>query len=297
MTVKKVSIVILNYKSYDDTVSYVKNLLHQKNINLDIVIIDNCSPNNSYFKLKEEFDDHYENIKIVQSEYNGGYAYGNNYGLKYIDKSSEYIIISNNDINLLDDLLISKWVDIHNTLPNAGLSAPVMCVNGKPSEYAAWKIPTFIDTLKSSCRFFEYIFGDKKKYTNLFSSSINKVDCLPGSLFMFNSSLLKFTDNFSEFFFDEGTFLYMEEVIISYRLKNAGYQNYLISTLKYEHYLSKTISSEVTNISMRGFLVESSKHFHRKYVGVSEFWLYIYTLLSKLYSFEEFMKQFFRAKK
>lgn len=37
-----VSIVIVNYNNYNDTIEYVKQLLIQKNILLHIVIVDNA---------------------------------------------------------------------------------------------------------------------------------------------------------------------------------------------------------------------------------------------------------------
>ncbi len=87
--------LILNYNSGQDTINYVNNLFEQKGINLSVLIVDNCSTDNSFNLLRKYFSDN-SRVDIIKSLYNGGYAYGNNYGLNYL----------NNKINEDD------WVDV-----------------------------------------------------------------------------------------------------------------------------------------------------------------------------------------
>ena len=60
-----------------------------------IVVVDNCSTDNSYVQLKE-FEN--EKIHVVQSEKNGGYGYGNNIGIDYLKNLVDYIIVANPDV-------------------------------------------------------------------------------------------------------------------------------------------------------------------------------------------------------
>ena len=102
----KVLVLVLNYKSYQDTINYTYNILNQKNINVDVLIVDNDSQNSSFENLSKEFINN-SKVRVIESEKNGGYAYGNNFGLKYIEKEEyDYIAISNNDIIIDNELLL-----------------------------------------------------------------------------------------------------------------------------------------------------------------------------------------------
>jgi glycosyltransferase involved in cell wall biosynthesis len=74
-----VVVVILNYNDADNCLRVANNALKDSNIN-KVIIVDNCSPDKSYERLKEHASD---NLVIMQSERNGGFAYGHNVGIRY----------------------------------------------------------------------------------------------------------------------------------------------------------------------------------------------------------------------
>ncbi|WP_351125104.1 glycosyltransferase, partial [Shewanella sp. T24-MNA-CIBAN-0130] len=95
---ENVWIIIVNYKSYKDTASYVTKLLDQEGVNLSIVIVDNDSGNNSFEILTELFCS-VPNVDVHQSGENLGYARGNNLGVILSDiKNDDLVVISNNDL-------------------------------------------------------------------------------------------------------------------------------------------------------------------------------------------------------
>ena len=82
----KVAIVILNYNSEEDTIKYVESIKEYKNLN-KIIVVDNKSTNeNAMAKLKILEN---EKVEVIQSDKNGGYSYGNNYALRYLDNKNE----------------------------------------------------------------------------------------------------------------------------------------------------------------------------------------------------------------
>lgn len=78
----KVLFLILNYKSYLDTIRVTDELLEAKRRDSKIIIVDNASPNESFQKISEAFSEN-DLVDVIQSRENGGYAKGNNYGLRY----------------------------------------------------------------------------------------------------------------------------------------------------------------------------------------------------------------------
>ena len=76
MSDPRVAIVVLNYRNYRDTVECVRSLERMDYPDLEVVIVDNDSPNESERVLRETFPLH----TLIQSGANRGYAAGNNVG-------------------------------------------------------------------------------------------------------------------------------------------------------------------------------------------------------------------------
>lgn len=118
----KIGIVVLNFKNYMETITCVHSILEQKNIELEVVIVDNGSKNESYEKIKTEFFG-LDNITVIQNEANLGYAKGNNIGVRYLRcKGLDFIIICNSDIifsssNILETMAKSNDSDIGVMIP------------------------------------------------------------------------------------------------------------------------------------------------------------------------------------
>ncbi|WP_023974326.1 glycosyltransferase family 2 protein [Clostridium beijerinckii] len=90
-----VSIIIVNYngKRYIDTLFESLDKLVLDDIKLEIVFVDNASSDDSIKYLKDKYN--WDNLNIVRSDVNTGFAGGNNLG---VEKSNgKYIVFLNND--------------------------------------------------------------------------------------------------------------------------------------------------------------------------------------------------------
>lgn len=93
-----VSIIIVNYKKYEDVFACVESIRKSETeLSYNIIIVDNCSPNDSFSRLQQIADD--ETVLLLKSEENKGYCAGNNVGIKFAMEnfSPEYIWILNPD--------------------------------------------------------------------------------------------------------------------------------------------------------------------------------------------------------
>lgn len=98
----KAGIVVLNYNGWQDTIECVKGLANVKYPKL-IIVVDNCSSDDSYEELRKRLK---QNVVLLKSTHNLGYAGGNNIGLRYaLDKGCEYLCILNNDTIIEEDFL------------------------------------------------------------------------------------------------------------------------------------------------------------------------------------------------
>ena len=89
-----VYVIILNYKGKEDTVACVRSLFQMNALNFEVIIVDNCSPNDSV----AYFQKHIPDIHVIETDTNLGYAGGNNVGIKYaLKQGADAVLILNND--------------------------------------------------------------------------------------------------------------------------------------------------------------------------------------------------------
>ena len=100
----KIGIVILNYLNWQDTVECIDSLSNQSFKNYEVVVVDNQSANESYTELNSRYGEK-EQIHLLQSKENLGFAKGNNIGIVYCKKilGIDNILVINNDVVFTDD--------------------------------------------------------------------------------------------------------------------------------------------------------------------------------------------------
>lgn len=256
-----IGVVILNYCSYDDTIRLVTDLQKQTgDIQLQIVIVDNCSPNESYSVLSEKFANT-NNVVVLKTDRNGGYAYGNNVGLKYLEKDCpQFVTIMNNDI-IFDNHVLASLVSVYKEIPDVGIISPIQFTTKlNLAEGTSLYLPSFLQDFLGNLFFYRVLIKNKVKIDLNRDSSITKVDVIIGS-FMFTSfELFKRIG-----YFFPGTFLYGEERFVAMKIKNAGKKNYLVNSLKYVHEHSKTINKYINDFSKRKYLHQSKLKYTSMY--------------------------------
>ena len=95
-----VSIIIVNYNAGELLLNCIKSILDSDYKNLEIIIVDNISTDNSHIICKEKF----QQIKLIENSKNLGYCDGNNVGIK--NAKGEYIVIMNPDT-----IVKSNWLN------------------------------------------------------------------------------------------------------------------------------------------------------------------------------------------
>lgn len=94
-----VSVITVNYNQSTVTCELLASLRQISYPNVEIIVVDNNSPNDNPDKIKEL----YPEIILIKSGENSGFAGGNNLGIKA--SSGEYLLFINNDIEVSPDFL------------------------------------------------------------------------------------------------------------------------------------------------------------------------------------------------
>ena len=110
----RVGVVVLNYKSYKETLECVSSLQQQNIKYLEIVIVENGSGNESFAILDDAYKN-VSNVTLIESKENLGFARGNNIGIRFAREhlKCDFIFVLNSDTILKDEYTIAKMLDLY----------------------------------------------------------------------------------------------------------------------------------------------------------------------------------------
>lgn len=210
----KLSIILLNYKRKELTLSCVASVFNQYQKQLDkgefeIIVVDNLSQDNSLEFLRRAFaKNKYKSIYLIPNSENSGFGRGCNFGASYA--KGEFLLFLNNDTQVLDTGLLSM-VDFLDSRPQVGVVGGRMENEDRTQQASAGSFYTFFNAILM-------IFG-MQRFGMVYSSpkNIQKTDWVSGSSLMIRRSLFEKISGF-----DKEIFMYMEDVDICYRVKKAG---------------------------------------------------------------------------
>lgn len=116
-----ISFAVLHYERTDITTRCVDSLLRLRvpsECQMDIIVVDNKSPNNSYADLLERYGSHHA-VTLIQSERNDGFAEGNNIAFRYMKRhlNTEIGVFLNNDTEITDIDFLEKLTAIYREKP------------------------------------------------------------------------------------------------------------------------------------------------------------------------------------
>jgi hypothetical protein len=133
MTTPSVFIVVLNFNDYEDTCRCVRSLEKLTYQRFEIVIVDNASTDSSGRQLAKTFP----HLKVINTEYNGGYAYGNNVGIRFaMERRADFIFILNNDTIVSKNTLNILLAPFHRN-PTIGMTTCKIVYERTNKQYAS----------------------------------------------------------------------------------------------------------------------------------------------------------------
>ena len=267
----KLGAVVLNYNDSSTTRKLIE-LLNNLDTIEKIVIVDNCSTDNSFRDLQICKN---EKTDVIQTDRNGGYGYGNNYGITYLNNLYHpmYILILNPDVEI-ENKVIGRMIEVFSSDNDIAVVAPFMLNrNGKKEPGTAWHIPSKYEYIFSAGLLIGHFLKPSyyKDLDVLTDRDFLEVDCIAGSLLMVNTSLM-----IEYGMYDENIFLFGEETSLGCKLKKAGLKTILLLNEKFLHLhgvsVNKSIGSE---LKKRKMLLNSRKYVLRQYLNANRFDLFL----------------------
>lgn len=210
------AVIVLVYNSAGDARACVDRLL-SFGLPLQVVIVDNCSPDGSFDTLREIYKDS-QGIDVIQTDANRGYSAGNNCGIRYAMKryGSDNVAVMNPDVLIPDKEILQNLLNL------LWSSDDVLAVGGQPVNHldgdsiwpSSWSLPTPREVVSNHCFLSR---GGRRDDAVEIAPDVFSVDCIVGCFFIAK------TGKFFELgLLDEGVFLYNEENILGKKCKAAG---------------------------------------------------------------------------
>lgn len=210
------SIVILNYFNKDLIRELLKNL---SVLNLpyeyEIIVVDNASYDGIAELVKNQ-----PRVKFIQSKVNGGFAAGNNLGIK--QAKGKYILICNPDLAFFSQAIemLYQYLEVH---PQVALAGPKLINPDQSLQYSAtnfpdWRLPffrrTFLSRTQMGQKWLEHYLLKNLDHDQNFNTPT-----LFGACLLVRTSAL-----FKVGLLDERYFMYMEDLDWSRRFWENGFQ-------------------------------------------------------------------------
>lgn len=270
-------VVIVSYRSDDLTVRFVKEELTKITVPYRVVVVANGYDAARAQQLAERIPE-----AVVLPAENRGFAAGNNLGVRYLVEhyDPEYILLTNNDIQFRSDHLVESLCKTLRAHPESAAVGPeVVGRDGRrqgPEPYLGlWT------------RFFWMYVGtpflSPAKKRRLFAldypeqAEVGPQYKLTGCFLVIDPKVFLQVGGF-----DEGTFLYAEENILSDRLASVGKCFYFDPSVIVLHAHGQTIERSYDARRRALLQYDSMGYYYRHYRGYSSLSVRLVRLFQQL---------------
>ncbi|MHA1439876.1 MAG: glycosyltransferase family 2 protein [Promethearchaeota archaeon] len=202
MNYPKVSIIILNWNGWKDTIECLESLHRITYPNYEVIVVDNGSKGNDADILEKEYGNY---IRLIRSKKNLGFTGGNNLGVRKIleEKKSKYILLLNND-TIVDKNFLNFLVKVIGLKSNIAAVSPIIYYHKDPKKI--WFSGGKIDFFRCQA------IHNTKPPTNNYT----KTNYISGCCFLIKSSFVDKNIFYPKYF------AYCEDAELSLKLQKRG---------------------------------------------------------------------------
>ena len=246
--------VVLNWNNPEDTVDCVASLKASTYANLNILLVDNGSTDNSVSLFREKFPE----LELIETGENLGYAGGNNVGMKRaLSKGAEYVFLVNNDVTVAPET-VSQLVSAAGCHESTGAAGALVFWRGDPERlYAAYGVVDFSEAIVK-------LKGRNSRVPDQFSETM-EVDWVLGCAILLERKAIEDVGEL-----DERFFAYHDEVDWCTRARKKGYKIVLVPGARVWHAGQSSTGGEKYASAKRYFVGRNRVLFAQKHATVRQ---------------------------
>ena len=216
------TIIIVNYKSWEKLTLCLKSIQNQCHINTQIIVVDNFSNDNKF----KDFQNKYKQVNWIENRNNLGFARGCNIGASHAE--SKWLLFLNPD-TILDSNSLFSLIKYSNSNKEHRLIG-IKQLNQNGSNTNAYGLFLDIWTITGFLRIFNRIFRGLT-YKKMNAEKISFPDWISGSFV-----LIRKTDFAKLNGWNENYWMYYEDMDLCRRAKRLNLKVSLFNNWKCIHY-------------------------------------------------------------
>ncbi|WP_111709484.1 glycosyltransferase family 2 protein [Lutibacter citreus] len=246
-----ISVVIINYNVQYFLEQCILSIYESsRNLTVEIIVVDNNSDDDSCAILKER----YPNVILIENKENVGFSKANNQGSKLA--KGEFILILNPD-TVIGEGTLDSIISVARKKQNLGvLGVKLIDGSGEFAPESKRGIPTpsvsfnklFGISSKQTCKYYATQLGENE-------SGI--MDVASGAFMFLRLNVFKEVKGFNEDYF-----MYGEDIDLSLKLLNKGYQNYYLGNTKIIHFKGESTRKDTKYLN---YFHDAMRIFYRKH--------------------------------
>lgn len=217
------SVVIVNYNTRDLLRNCLHSLTHSRDIELEIIVVDNASADGSAQMVATDFP----NVVLLAQAQNTWYCGGNNIGIRA--STSDYVLLLNPDTVVAEDAMCLMWEFLRDHPQYAGVTAQLYYPEGNIQQTCS-KIPTYTSLLLNYTPL-GIIFAPMKQrinqhlwYDDWQRESDREIEVIPGSCTLMRRADIHYDEEL-RLYFPEDT-LALEQTLPFYFLASAKIEHH-----------------------------------------------------------------------
>jgi len=236
---KHVTVVVLNWNGWPDTLACIASLKKLNYPNFDMVVVDNGSTDGSQAHIEA----HVPDIRVIQTGANLGFGGGCNVGIrKALEQGSDYVWLINSDATA-DKNSLTELVSLADEQALVGAVGSVLYQTDRPEQVQLWgggKV--------------NFLFGISRH-----QMSFAHLDFVSGASVLLRREAIEQVG-----LFDEQTFfMYWEDSDLGFRLRQAGWQLAVAENSRVWHKLSASLGQGSRQLD--AYFTQSGVRFFRRY--------------------------------
>ncbi|MBU1177662.1 glycosyltransferase family 2 protein [Patescibacteria group bacterium] len=235
LKIPKVSVSIVSYNSQKYLAGCLQSVLQQSHQSVEIILVDNASHQNPATEIKKNFPD--SDIRLIRNAKNLGYSGGHNVGIA--QATGQYVLCLNPDVILAKDYLKNIVCALSQNNKIGAAQGKILKCRLENQLEKTDKIDSLGTKILPNHQYVELGgegAGEKHHLTV-------EVFGVSGAAPVFRRTALENIKNGAQYF-DENFQSYKEDIDISWRLRHAGWQCWLIPTAIAWHDRWETGSTE-----------------------------------------------------
>lgn len=252
----RVAHVVVNYNTREDLRRCLQTM-EERLGRLSTVVVDNGSTDGSQAMVREEFPW----VRLVENPGNPGYASACNAGIKATDRP--YVFVLNSDVEFVEGGL-DVLLDYLGDHPRVAVLGPRVLNTDGTRQMSCRRFPSMLENLVHGFLgevWPENPFTRSYQMKDLEEREPREVDWVSGAAMLLRREAVERVGGF-----DEAYFMYVEDVDLCWRLREAGYEVVYHPGYSLVHHIGRTSSQQSTRM-----LFEHHRSmyifFRRRYAG------------------------------